>query len=71
MSNQLAELIGSISKATQQQAASATRVAASMNEILAITQMTTDGTRRTAASAERMTVLANELKASVSGFKLA
>ena len=71
VSNQLAELIGSISNATQQQAASATRVAASMNEILAITQMTTDGTRRTAASAERMTVLANELKASVSGFKLA
>jgi twitching motility protein PilJ len=71
VSKQLAELIGSISSATQQQAASATRVAAAMNEILAITQMTTDGTRRTAASAERMTALANELKASVSGFKLA
>ncbi len=71
VSNQLAELIGSISNATQQQAASATRVAASMNEILAITQMTTDGTRRTAASAERLTALANDLKASVSGFKLA
>jgi methyl-accepting chemotaxis protein len=42
-----------------------------MNEILAITQMTTDGTRRTAASAERMTALADGLKASVSGFKLA
>jgi twitching motility protein PilJ len=71
VSKQLAELIGSISNATRQQAASATRVAAAMNEILAITQMTTDGTRRTAASAERMTALANELKASVSGFKLA
>ena len=71
VSRQLAELIGSISSATQQQAASATRVAAAMNEILAITQMTTDGTRRTAASAERMTALANDLKASVSGFKLA
>ncbi len=34
VSNQLAELIGSISNATQQQAASATRVAAAMNEIL-------------------------------------
>ena len=71
VSKQQAELIGSISSATQQQAAAATRVAAAMNEILAITQMTTDGTRRTAASAERMTALANELKASVSGFKLA
>jgi twitching motility protein PilJ len=71
VSRQLAELIGSISSATQQQAASATRVATAMNDILAITQMTTDGTRRTAASAERLTALANDLKASVSGFKLA
>jgi twitching motility protein PilJ len=71
VSNQLAELIGSISNATEEQAASATRVAASMKEILAITQMTTDGTRRTAGSTERLAALANELKSSVSGFKLA
>jgi len=71
VSNQLAELIGAISNATQEQAASATRVATSMNEILAITQMTTDGTRRTAGSADRLTALAVELKSSVSGFKLA
>jgi twitching motility protein PilJ len=71
VSNQLAELIGAISKATQEQAVSATRVAAAMNEILAITQMTTDGTRRTAGSADRLTALAVELKSSVAGFKLA
>jgi twitching motility protein PilJ len=71
VSNQLAELIGSISDATEQQAAAATRVSAAMNEILAITQMTTDGTRRTASSAQRLTALAEELKASVAGFKLA
>ena len=71
VSNQLAELIGAISNATQEQAVSATRVATAMNEILAITQMTTDGTRRTAGSADRLTALAVELKASVSGFKLA
>jgi twitching motility protein PilJ len=71
VSNRLAELIGSISNATQEQAASATRVATAMNEILAITQMTTDGTRRTAGQADRLTALAVELKASVSGFKLA
>jgi len=71
VSNQLAELIGAISNATQEQAASATRVATAMNEILAITQMTTDGTRRTAGSADRLTALAVELKASVAGFKLA
>jgi twitching motility protein PilJ len=70
VSNQLAELIGAISNATQQQAASATRVATAMNEILAITRMTTDGTRRTAASAERLTALAEGLKASVAGFKV-
>ena len=71
VSNQLAELIGSISNATDQQAASARRVAEAMQEILAVTQLTTDGTRTTAASAERLTELANGLKASVSGFKLA
>ncbi|MDH3314852.1 MAG: methyl-accepting chemotaxis protein [Betaproteobacteria bacterium] len=71
VSNHLAELIGAISNATEQQSASATRVAAAMNEILAITRMTTDGTRRTAVSAERLTTLAEGLKASVSGFKLA
>ncbi len=71
VSNRLAELIGAISNATQEQAVAATRVATSMNEILAITQMTTDGTRRTAGSAERLTALAIELKASVAGFKLA
>ena len=71
VSNQLAELIGSISNATEQQAASARRVAEAMQEILAVTQLTTDGTRSTAASAERLTELANGLKASVAGFKLA
>jgi twitching motility protein PilJ len=71
VSNRLAELIGSISNATQEQAVSATGVATAMNEILAITQMTTDGTRRTAGSADRLTALAVELKASVAGFKLA
>ncbi len=71
VSNQLAELIGAISNATQQQATSATGVAAAMNEILAITQMTTEGTRRTAGSTERLAALADELKSSVSGFKLA
>jgi len=71
VSNRLAELIGSISNATEQQAASARRVAQAMQGILAITQLTTDGTRTTAASAERLTELANGLKASVAGFKLA
>jgi twitching motility protein PilJ len=71
VSNRLAELIGSISNATQQQAESATKVAANMKAILAITQLTTEGTKQTAASAAKLTVLADGLKSSVSGFKLA
>ncbi len=71
VSNRLAELIGSISNSTQQQADSATKVAANMRLILGITQLTTDGTRKTAASAAKLTELADGLKNSVSGFKLA
>src|SRR5688572_10580446 len=71
VSSQLAELIDSISQATQQQAASATRVAANMKVILGITQLTTDGTKQTASSAARLTQLADGLKSSVAGFKLA
>ncbi|HLS87919.1 MAG TPA: methyl-accepting chemotaxis protein [Burkholderiales bacterium] len=71
VSNRLAELIGSISNATQQQAESAAKVATNMKAILAITQLTTEGTKQTAASAARLTALADGLKSSVSGFKLA
>jgi twitching motility protein PilJ len=71
VSNQLADLIRSISTATQQQSASATRVAANMKVILGITQLTTEGTKKTAGSAARLTTLADGLKSSVSGFKLA
>jgi twitching motility protein PilJ len=70
VSNRLAELIGGISASTQQQAASAARVAVNMKAILAITQLTTEGTKKTAASAARLTALADGLKSSVSGFKL-
>jgi twitching motility protein PilJ len=71
VSAQLAELIESITQATQQQAASATRVAANMKVILGITQLTTDGTKQTASSAQKLTALADGLKSSVAGFKLA
>jgi twitching motility protein PilJ len=70
ISNRLAELIGAISNATQQQAGSAAKVATNMKAILAITQLTTEGTKKTAASAERLTALADGLKNSVAGFKL-
>jgi twitching motility protein PilJ len=71
VSNQLAELIRSISSSTQQQSASATRVAANMKVILGITQLTTEGTKKTAGAASRLTTLADGLRSSVSGFKLA
>jgi twitching motility protein PilJ len=70
ISNRLAELIGGISSSTQQQAGSAAKVAANMKAILAITQLTTEGTKKTAASAARLTTLADGLKSSVAGFKL-
>jgi twitching motility protein PilJ len=71
VSSQLAELIESISQATQQQATSAGKVAANMKVILGITQLTTDGTKQTANSAAKLTLLADGLKSSVAGFKLA
>jgi len=71
VSNQLAELIRSISSATQQQSAAATKVAANMKVILGITQLTTEGTKKTAGAASRLTSLADGLKNSVAGFKLA
>jgi len=70
VSTRLAELIGSISNATQEQAKSAAKVAASMKGILNITQLTTEGTKKTALSATQLNALANELKNSVAGFKL-
>jgi len=71
VSTQLAEHIGAISNATQDQAKSAAQIASSMKGILNITQLTTAGTQKTAQSATELTSLAEELKRSVSGFKLA
>jgi len=70
VSNRLAELIGAISNATQEQAGVAAKVAVSMKEILGITQLTTEGTKKTAASAATLSALADGLKQSVAGFKV-
>lgn len=70
VSRQLAELIGHISSATQDQAQSATQVAASMREILDITEKTTVGTQRTAEAVGELAGLASELKGSVANFKV-
>jgi twitching motility protein PilJ len=70
ISKELATLIASISTAAREQAGAATSVAASMKDILGVTQLTTDGTRKTAASMVQLNALANGLKSSVAGFKL-
>lgn len=67
----LAGLIASISQATRAQTEMEQKVTLLMQEIQAITSQTTDGTRRTAGSIGQLTGLAEELRASVSGFKLA
>jgi twitching motility protein PilJ len=66
----LATLIQKISSDTQTQAASANKVAKNMQEILEITRQTTVGTQQTASSIQELASVANDLKASVSGFKL-
>ena len=59
-----------ITTTTEQQAKSANDVATSMQDILNITQQTTEGTKRTAVSIGQLAELAKELKGSVSGFKI-
>jgi twitching motility protein PilJ len=70
VSKQLADLIQTISKATQTQADATGQVAANMQAILEITRQTTAGTQQTAASVQNLTQVASELKSSVSGFRL-
>jgi len=70
VSLETARLIEQISASTQQQAATASRVAATMRDILTITEQTTLGTKQTAVSIGQLADLAIELKGSVSGFKV-
>ena len=70
VSNQLAELIEGISHATEKQATSANGVAGNIGHILEVTQHTQDGTQQTAQSIRQLSVLAQELKNSVSRFRV-
>ncbi|HWU84746.1 MAG TPA: methyl-accepting chemotaxis protein [Rhodocyclaceae bacterium] len=70
VSQNLAQLIESISGDTQKQASVATEVAKLMQNILQITEQTTTGTRQTAVSIGELAELASELKGSVAGFKV-
>ncbi|MDB5805151.1 MAG: pilJ [Betaproteobacteria bacterium] len=71
VSRRLAELIEGISKTTSTQAESAAVVAKNIQDILNISEQTSKGTRQNADSVRQLAALAQELKQSVSGFKVA
>lgn len=71
VSNQLAELIQEISAATGRQAQSASSVAGNIQNILTVTEHTQQGTQQTAQSIHTLSQLAEELKNSVSRFRVA
>ncbi len=70
VSNELAELIQGISSTTEAQATSASGVANSIQNILAATEQTQGGTQQTALSIRQLSALADELKNSVSRFRV-
>ena len=70
VSTSLAELIQNISNAARQQAATAGHVSNTMNVIQEITSKTADSTDLTASSIGQLSLMANEMKSSVEGFKL-
>ncbi len=71
VTNNLARLIQSISSATEAQTEVASTVTKNMQQIQEITSQTTEGTKQTAESVGQLTTLAEELRDSVAGFKLA
>ncbi len=71
VSNSLARLIQSISAATEAQTLEATTVTKNMQQIQEITSQTTESTKQTAESVGQLNKLAEELRDSVAGFKLA
>jgi twitching motility protein PilJ len=70
VSHRLSEQIGAISETTNLQSNAASDVSDTMNVIQEITTQTSAGTSETAASIGNLAELANELRKSVSGFKL-
>jgi twitching motility protein PilJ len=70
VSDELARLIKRISDATQAQTGTAQHIAENMRGILAMTGQASEGVRRSAASIGQLSLLSDELKVSVSGFKL-
>lgn len=71
VTRQLAELIEHISQQASQEAHSANVVAGNIQHIFAVTEQTGEGTRSTAQMVRELSRTAEELKASVSRFKIA
>jgi twitching motility protein PilJ len=70
ISRELAELIQGISAQTQKQSSSVSDVTRGMQGILQITEETTEGTKQTNVSISQLAKLAQDLRASVAGFKV-
>ncbi|MDR3454933.1 MAG: methyl-accepting chemotaxis protein [Rhodoferax sp.] len=71
VSRRLAELIEQISHAASQEATSANVVAGNIQHIFAVTEQTGEGTRSTAQQVRELSRMAEELRQSVSRFKIA
>ncbi len=71
VSRRLAELIEQISTATSNEAISANVVAGNIQHIFAVTEQTGAGTRSTALQVRELSQMAQELRQSVSRFKIA
>ncbi len=71
VSRRLAELIDQISHATSQEATSANTVAGNIQHIFVVTEQTGEGTRSTAQQVRDLSRMAEELRQSVSRFKIA
>lgn len=71
VSRRLAELIEQISKSAIREAASANVVADNIQHIFAVTEQTGEGTRSTATQVRELSRMAEELRQSVSRFKIA
>ncbi|MBL4681036.1 MAG: chemotaxis protein [Pseudomonadales bacterium] len=70
VSKSLAEIIENISDAARQQAASAGKISNTMKSIEDITSQTSSGTNATVVAVGNLANITNELRASVTGFKL-
>jgi len=71
VSRHLAELIGQISDSASREAASANVVADNIQHIFVVTEQTGEGTRSTAQQVRDLSRMAEELRQSVSRFKIA